>query len=119
MERNKKTFRVEQAYILFSLHKQKLSIISHSCRTYENQVGGFLQKVGVKILHDFVSGYFGVEGPVEIAKEFDSADSRHLQQIGDSFFLSGFVFFREESFKESSFLFGEAFQILKETKMFP
>jgi hypothetical protein len=92
---------------------------SHPGRTYEDQVGGFFEEVGVKKLHDLVSGDFGVESPVEIAKEFDPADSRHLQQIGDSFFLSGFVFLREESFKESSFLFAETFQILKKTKMFP
>ena len=92
---------------------------SHSGCTDENEVGRFLEEVGVKKLHDLISGDFRVEGPVEIAEEFDPADSRHLQQIGDSFFLSGFVFLREESFKESSFLFGEAFQILKKTKMFP
>jgi hypothetical protein len=92
---------------------------AHSGRTYENQVGGFLEEVGVKKLHDFVSGDFRVEGPVEIAEEFDPADSRHFQQIGDSFFLSGFVFLREESFKESSFLFGETFQVLEKSKMFP
>jgi len=92
---------------------------AHSGRTYENQVGGFLEEVGVKKLHDLVSGDFRVEGPVEIAEEFDPADSRHLQQIGDPLFLSSFVFLREESFKESSFVFGETFQVLEKSKVFP
>jgi len=88
-------------------------------QTGENQVGRFIEEVGVKKLHDLVSGDFRVEGPVEIAEEFDPTDSRHLQQVGDSFFLSGFVFLGEESFKESSLLFGETFQVLKKSKMFP
>ncbi len=92
---------------------------AHSGRTYENQIGGFLEEVGVKKLHDLFSGDFRVKGPVEIAEEFDPADSRHLQQIGDSFFLSGFVFLREESFEERAFFLGETFQVLEKTKMFP
>jgi len=88
-------------------------------QTGENQVGRFIEEVGVKKLHDLVSGDFGIESPVEIAEEFDPTDSRHLQQIGDSFFISRFVFLREESFKESSFLFGETFQVLEKSKMFP
>jgi len=38
MERNKNTFRIEQAYILFSFHKQKLSIIANTRRTKEEHV---------------------------------------------------------------------------------
>ena len=93
--------------------------LAYSGRTNEHQVGGFLEEVGVKKLHDLVSWNFGIESPVEIAEEFDPTDSRNLQQIGDSFFLSGFVFLREESFKEGSFVFAETFQVLEKSKMFP
>ena len=42
----------------------------YPCGANENEVGGLLQPLGVKELHDFVSGDLGVEGPVEVTEPF-------------------------------------------------
>jgi len=45
---------------------------AHPCGADENEVGGLLQPLSVKELHDLLSGDLGVESPVKVAEPFDA-----------------------------------------------
>jgi len=67
------------------------------CGTNEDQVAGFLKPIGMKKLHDFIAGDFGVKGPVEVVEEFDSFDSGGSHQVLDSLFFSQLILVGQES----------------------
>ena len=67
-------------------------------RTDEDEVAGFMEPVGMKKLHDLVSGDFGIKGPVKVLKQFDAFDPGGSHQVLDSFFLPELILFLEESF---------------------
>jgi hypothetical protein len=66
-------------------------------RPDEDEVAGFFEPVGMKKLHDLVTGDFGVEGPVKVLKELDPLDPGGSHQVLDSLFLPELILFMEES----------------------
>gem|GEM_PF-5670170 len=64
--------------------------LAHSGRSDDHQVGRFSGPLGLQKLHDFISGDFGVESPVELFGEFNSFNAGLAQKMFDPFFFRSF-----------------------------
>ena len=58
---------------------------AYTGRADEDEIARGLEPLGLDKLHEFVSGDPRVEGPVKVAQSFDPFDSRHTEQVLDSF----------------------------------
>jgi hypothetical protein len=92
---------------------------AHPGRSDEDQVGRFLELLGVEKLQDFIPGDFGIKGPVKVFEELNPFDAGLTEEVFDPVFLPQFVFLGEEALQERLFGFGEVLGVGAEFKMFP
>jgi len=99
-----------------TLHNRLLCIITDPGRTDEDKVRGFFEPVGMKKLHDLVSGDFGVKGPIKVLKELDPFDPGGTHQVLDSLSLPELILLLEESLQQSRFFLVELVGISQQFK---
>jgi hypothetical protein len=92
---------------------------THPCGADENEITGSLEPLGVKELHDFVSGDLGVKGPVEVTESFDAFNPRHPHQVFNPFLFLQASFLSEKGEHEGFFLLREGLRIGEKPKGFP
>jgi hypothetical protein len=92
---------------------------AHPGRPDEDQVGRFLEPLGVEKLQDFIPGDFGVKGPIKLFKEFDPLYAGLAEEMFNPIFLPQFLFLGEEALQERFFRFGEVLGVGAEFKLCP